>query len=294
MRVAVLLLVLFLGGRAPLAGQTTGTGRASPSLDAWRASLAAASDTMALLRLEQEKITAAKAQRDSALVHLELGFLSLRLAELGGRNHYEDAAGEFEWVIELEPTWAFPWFGLALAEQGLGDSRLSAVAGVQALLRRDKLSRSAAALLQALDVEPGFAPALIELARVALTQRFNACGFEQERRPPVAAGPAGPRAQPIRAGRRRRCPRDGYAPIHDRADHHRIDRYDRLGGRARAGAANLACASRPRARGADATRPRGTLDRSGWAATGIARSAGGIVAAGSARLGGRHATRDAL
>ena len=59
---------------------------------------------MALLRLEQEKITAAKAQRDSALMHLELGFLSLRLAELGGRSHFDDAAGEFEWVIELQPT----------------------------------------------------------------------------------------------------------------------------------------------------------------------------------------------
>jgi len=203
MRVAVLLLVLFLGGRAPLAGQTTGTGRASPSLDAWRASLAAASDTMALLRLEQEKITAAKAQRDSALVHLELGFLSLRLAELGGRNHYEDAAGEFEWVIELEPTWAYPWFGLALAEQGLGDSRLSAVAGVQALLRRDKLSRSAAALLQALDVEPGFAPALIELARVALTQRFNTSLQQALAALRVAAGSAAGNELPVLLARGR-------------------------------------------------------------------------------------------
>jgi len=175
MRVAaVLLLVLSLAGRAPLSAQAARAGHASPTLDAWRTSLAAESDTMVLLRLEQEKIAAAKSQRDSALVHLELGFLSLRLGELGGRSHFEDAASEFEWVIDLQPTWAYPWFGLALAEQGLGDSRLSAVAGVQALLRRDKLSRSAAALQQALDVEPGFSPALTELARVALTQRFNA------------------------------------------------------------------------------------------------------------------------
>jgi hypothetical protein len=158
---------------------------------------------MALLRLEQEKITAAKAQRDSALVHLELGFLSLRLGELGGRSHYEDAAGEFEWVIELEPTWAYPWFGLALAEQGLGDSRLSAVAGVQALLRRDKLSRSAAALLQALDVEPGFAPALIELARVALTQRFNASLQQDLAALRVAAGSAAGNELPVLLARGR-------------------------------------------------------------------------------------------
>ena len=175
MRMPVLgfLFVLSLGQAASLAGQASAEGL-SPRLDAWRAQLAAESDTLALLRLEQEKITAAKSQRDSALLHLELGFLALRLGELGGRSHFDDAAGEFEWVIELEPRWAYPWFGLALAEERLGDSRLSAVAGVQALLRRDKLSRSADALQQALEVEPGFAPALVELARVALTQRFNA------------------------------------------------------------------------------------------------------------------------
>jgi GWxTD domain-containing protein len=176
MRVAPLglLLALSLGPGVPLSGQAPAGPRGSPSLDTWRAALAAETDTLALLRLEQEKITAAKARRDSALLHLELGFLSLRLGELGGRSHFEDAAGEFEWVIELEPRWAYPWYGLALAEQGLGDSRLSPVAGVQAMLRRDKLSRSAAALIEALEVEPDFAPGLTELARVALTQRFNA------------------------------------------------------------------------------------------------------------------------
>lgn len=156
-----------------LSAQAASTERPAPGIEAWRDSLASQTDTMALLRLEAEKIASAKAQRDSALLHLELGFLAVRLGELGGRSHFEDAAGEFEWVIELEPRWAWPWYGLALAEEGLGDSRLSAVAGVQALLRRDKLSRSAAALVQALTVEPGFAPALIELSRVALQQRFN-------------------------------------------------------------------------------------------------------------------------
>ena len=168
------LLVLSLVSAAPVAGQAPPQPRTSPTLDSWRATLAAEQDTLALLRLEQAMIATARVQRDSALLHLELGFLSLRLGELGGRTHFDDAASEFEWVIELEPHWAYPWYGLALAEQGLGDSRLSAVAGVQALLRRDKLSRSASALLQALTLEPGFAPALTELARVALTQRFNA------------------------------------------------------------------------------------------------------------------------
>ena len=169
-----LLLVMSLGQVVPLRGQTAAPAGGSPRLEEWRAYLAAESDTNALLRLEQGKVAAARSQRDSALLHLELGFLALRLGELGGRSHFEDAAGEFEWVIELEPRWAYPWYGLALVEEGLGDSRLGAVAGIQAMLRRDKLSRSAAALQQALDAEPSFAPALIELSRIALSQRFNA------------------------------------------------------------------------------------------------------------------------
>ena len=111
--------------------------------------------------------------RDSALIHLELGFIAIRLGELGGRSHFDDAAGEFEWVIELQPRWAYPWYGLALAELGLGDSRVSPVAGIQAMLHKDKLSRSAAALQQALDLEPAFAPALLELSEISLAQRTN-------------------------------------------------------------------------------------------------------------------------
>ena len=95
MRVAVLLLVLFLGGRAPLAGQTTGTGRASPSLDAWRASLAAASDTMALLRLEQEKIVAERPDYGPAICVLGLIDAALGKKEL--------ALEEGRHAIELMP-----------------------------------------------------------------------------------------------------------------------------------------------------------------------------------------------
>jgi GWxTD domain-containing protein len=145
----------------------------SASVDRWRASLAAQQDTVPLLALEQERIAAAKAHRDSALIHLELGFIAVRIGELGGRSHFDDAAGEFEWVIELEPRWAYPWYGLALAELGLGDSRVSPIAGIQAMLHKDKLSRSAAALQQALNLEPAFTPALLDLSRIALAQRTN-------------------------------------------------------------------------------------------------------------------------
>ncbi len=174
MRASAALLALQLLAVAPVPAQAPRPEDASPRLDAWRSELAAQGDTLVLLGIEQEMIATAKSQRDNAELHLKLGFLSLRLGDLGGRSHFDDAASEFEWVIELQPRWGSPWYGLALTEEGLGDSRLAAVAGVQALLRRDYLSRAATALQRALEVEPGFAPALVALARVALAQRFNA------------------------------------------------------------------------------------------------------------------------
>jgi GWxTD domain-containing protein len=142
-------------------------------LFAWRDSLAGVTDTVALRRLEADMMEVARVQRDSTLLHLELGLLALRLGELGGRSHFEDAASEFEWAAELRPDWPFPWYALALAEQAIGDARFGPLAGVQAMLGKDKLSRAVSPLERALAVEPAFAPALVELARVAETQRFS-------------------------------------------------------------------------------------------------------------------------
>ena len=142
-------------------------------LMAVRTQLAADADSLALRRREAQLIELARTHRDSTLLHLELGLVALRLGEVGGRRHFEDAASEFEWAAELAPSWPMPWWGLALAEEGLGDSRVSPVAGIQAMLGKDKGSRAAAALHQALRLEPSFAPALVDLARITEAQRFN-------------------------------------------------------------------------------------------------------------------------
>jgi len=138
-----------------------------------RTRLATEPDSFVLRRREAQLIEVARTSRDSTLLHLELGLVALRLGELGGRKHFDDAASEFEWAAELAPLWPMPWWGLALAEEGLGDSRVSPLAGIQAMLGRDKGSRAVAALRQALQLEPSFAPALVELARITEAQRIN-------------------------------------------------------------------------------------------------------------------------
>src|SRR6188508_513447 len=81
-------------------------------LMAVRTQLAADADSLALRRREAQLIELAKTNRDSTLLHLELGLVALRLGEAGGRRHFEDAASEFEWAAELAPSWPMPWWGL--------------------------------------------------------------------------------------------------------------------------------------------------------------------------------------
>ena len=85
-----------------LAGQTP---EERVELERFRDSVAATADSMGLLALERRMIDSAKVDRSNGMIHLKLGFLSLRLGDLGGRDHYDDAASEFQWAIDLQPTW---------------------------------------------------------------------------------------------------------------------------------------------------------------------------------------------
>ena len=114
-----------------------------------------------------------KASRNDAMKHLRLGFLSLRLGELGGQSHYEDAASEFQWAIDLQPTWPYSWYGMGFAEYGVGDSQISFVTGIKTMLGKDALTRSAMAFAKSAEVDPSFDRGLVDLANTALRQRVN-------------------------------------------------------------------------------------------------------------------------
>jgi len=85
-------------------------------LERFRDSITATVDSSGLLALERKMIDSAKAHRSDGMIHLKLGFLSFRLGELGGRDHYDDAASEFQWAIDLQPSWPYAWYGMGLAE----------------------------------------------------------------------------------------------------------------------------------------------------------------------------------
>ena len=92
---------------------------------------------------------------------------------MGGHSHYDDAASEFQWAIDLQPSWPYAWYGMGLAEYGVGDSQISFVTGLKTMLGKDALTRSAVAFAKSAEVDPSFARGLVDLANTALRQRVN-------------------------------------------------------------------------------------------------------------------------
>jgi GWxTD domain-containing protein len=166
----VVALGLLLVAAAP-AGAQEPAQRAE--LEAFRDSLAGTVDSVGLLTLEQRLMAQAKADRNNAMMHLRLGFLSLRLGDLGGQSHYEDAASEFQWAIDLQPQWPYGHYGMGFAEYGIGDSQISFVTGIKTMLGKDALTRSAMAFAKSAEVDPSFDKGLVDLANTALRQRVN-------------------------------------------------------------------------------------------------------------------------
>jgi len=155
----------------PLAAQSPAD---RAGIEALRDSLSAVTDSAGLRGLEAATIAAAKQRRDDPLIHLRLGFIGYRLGELtGGKSHYDDAAGEFEWAAELQPDWPYPWYGLGLAELALGESSMLAIENLRQMLGKDYLSKAARAFARATEVDPSFASAVVDLANTALTQRIK-------------------------------------------------------------------------------------------------------------------------
>ena len=172
MRLARRSALLLVGVLAPAVAAQAPADRAA--IIAFRDSLSLVTDTLALGRLEAAMIDVARADRDNALLHIRLGFLAYRLGEAGGgKSHYDDAAGEFEWATELRSDWPWAWYGLGLAELAAGEHDVIAIENVRQILGKDYLTKAAGAFARAAEADPAFAVAVIDLANTALTQRIN-------------------------------------------------------------------------------------------------------------------------
>lgn len=176
-------------------------GQAAPQraeLDVYRDSLAVLTDTVALQRLEAELIRGARQRRNDPVLHLRLGFLSLRLGDLGLSRYYNDAAAEFRWAVELQPGWPYGWFALGLAEYELGEVQGPASRRTT-LLGQGANSRAATAFMRAALADPAFAARLEVLAAQAVRRRDapRAVVVLDALRQAIASQPPGTRAPAI-------------------------------------------------------------------------------------------------
>jgi GWxTD domain-containing protein len=146
------LLLLVVTGR-PVAAQPPAQ---RTLVEAFRDSLARSADPAALSRLEGRMVLGVRGNRGGAVEHLRLGYLALRLGELGTRRYYEDAASEFQWVARVEPAWPFAWYGLGLAEYGIAQGEGRGVPTPPGL------DRAARALARAIQADARFADRILD------------------------------------------------------------------------------------------------------------------------------------
>lgn len=159
------------------------------AIEAFSDSLDAMRDSALLKREESALLAAARYNRRDPMFHLRLAYVALRLGELGGSAHFDDAASEFKTAAQLEPRWPYAWFGLGLSEFGLG-----ARAGDRSPLAPSAWSRAVSAFGRAAMLESGFAARLEALARESLRLRMSErAGVVREALLRAAAAPRAPR-----------------------------------------------------------------------------------------------------
>jgi hypothetical protein len=172
MRRSACVILLAIAAAAPAAAQSPSERAA---LQLFRDTLQVTRDTLTLHAMEAATIVQARLHREDALLHIRLGFVALRIFELGGSgSRVEDAGSEFEWAIDLQPGWPYPWFGLGLAEARTADHASGFAGGLWTMLGVDRETRAGNAFARAIAADPGFVEGLIAFAETARTQRVGA------------------------------------------------------------------------------------------------------------------------
>jgi GWxTD domain-containing protein len=152
---------------SPVAGQAPAERHAIASLID---TLGALTDTVSLRRREAALDQTSKA-RDSALARVRLGLVRLRLAQLGASPDAKSAVRVLRQATERRPRWPYAWYALGLAEAQRASWEQSDRLALGSRVGVGNLERSAERQRRALESDPTFVPAAIELAELTLGLR---------------------------------------------------------------------------------------------------------------------------
>ena len=148
----------------PLAGQAPTERR---TLDAFIDTLVAVTDTVSLRRREAALAPMAK-HRDSAFMRVRLGLVRLRMAELGASADAQAAVHVLRQATERQPSWPYGWYALGLAEVQRAIWEQADRLALGSRVGVGNLERSAERQRRALEADPTFIPAAVELAALTL------------------------------------------------------------------------------------------------------------------------------
>jgi GWxTD domain-containing protein len=154
----------------PLPGQAPAERQA---LTALGDTLEVISDTAALRRREAALRLRAK-HPDSALARLQLGLIRLRLAELGASPDAKHAVRVLREAAERRSEWPYAWYALGLAEARRAAWEQANRLELGSRVGVGTLERSAERQRRALEADPAFLPAAVELASLTLGLRDTA------------------------------------------------------------------------------------------------------------------------
>jgi len=165
----LVLLGVWVAGAVPTSAAAQ-TQAQRTLIEAFRDSLEMAADSNGLSRLEAGVVRMVRARPGDPVIHLRLGFLALRLGELGRPRGYEDAAAEFQAVTRFAPAWPYGWYGLGLAEYSLARSGMGGQGG-DAANPAGGYNRAVAAFARSAGSDHSFAETLVEQAFNGRLQR---------------------------------------------------------------------------------------------------------------------------
>ena len=194
-------LLLLLAPLAPLVGQTPSDRLA---LDRFHDSLALIRDTTSLRAAHRALVR----QRPVApLVSLRAALLALRLTDLDADPDAGDARNELRRLTDREPGWPYAWHTLAAAEMRRAAWERADSLALGNRIGTGTLERAIEHERSAIAADPGFVPAALTLAQLALGLRDTAlyAGARDALRRAAAAHAAPPAELLLARGRLERA-----------------------------------------------------------------------------------------
>ena len=166
-----LAILLIIPATAPVSAQTAAV---RTTLSAFSDSLAASADSSALRARQRALRESLRRSPADAITGLRMGLVSLRMAELNVTPDARDAVRAFRKAAEQQPSWPLAWYSLGRAEARRAEWEQRDSLALGSRVGLGTLERAADRHRRALEADPGYAPAAVALAELALGLRDTA------------------------------------------------------------------------------------------------------------------------